>query len=346
MKQLHVLDLPPLYTQPSSSQLLIVLEKLTLELASFAFPSEALTPVSTASIDESGIPRYLTSIISSSLEWIKDDSVKEEIWEKASQRIAERAGRSAAPSLTRIFTLTIDGEPATIRLHEPTLTSDNLGHKTWSSSYMLATELGNLAHHLPISGDNPCKVLELGSGTGLFGLAFAAHFRHSQILLTDLPDILPNLARNVNANTELVTVRDSSITAAALDWNDTPELSELLVPSFAGYDVVLATDPIYSPSHPELLTRAVAAHLARNRGARFVLGLPLRDAYLIQAEDLWTLLQSIGLQVLEEGELEGFDDWVDRQGDRVVVRVRWAVWAWKDEKLMEGVSLAKVKIVS
>ncbi|CAF9928374.1 MAG: hypothetical protein GOMPHAMPRED_004667 [Gomphillus americanus] len=332
MTQLHVLDLPPLYTHPSSSQILDVLEKLVLEPASFAFSPQALAPVSTPSIDEGGILRYLTSIISSSLDWIEDDSIKEEIWEKASQRIAERAGRSAAPSLTRTFTLTIDAKPAMIHLHEPTLTSDNLGHKTWSSSYLLATELGNLAHHLPVSGDHPCKVLELGSGTGLFGIAFAAQFRHSQVLLTDLPDILPNLARNVNANAELVTVRHSSIIAATLDWNDAPELYKALVPSSTAYDVVLAADPIYSPSHPELLTRAVAAHIARERHARVLLGLPLRDAYLPQVEHLWTLLQSIGLRVLEQGEMDGFDDWLDGQGERVVVRVRWAVWAWRDEK--------------
>ena len=41
-----------------------------------------------------GLPRYLTGIAGSSLSWIEEDELKEKIWELASKRLSERAGRT------------------------------------------------------------------------------------------------------------------------------------------------------------------------------------------------------------------------------------------------------------
>jgi len=45
-------------------------------------------------VDEDGVPNYLTGIISSSLLWIEDDDTRDRIYECASARLAERAGRT------------------------------------------------------------------------------------------------------------------------------------------------------------------------------------------------------------------------------------------------------------
>ena len=86
-----VLDLPPLHTQPSSDTLLTVLQQLTSGLNSFG-PS--LERIQTENISFDGLPNYLTNIISSPLDWIGNEAQKEEIWELASRRISERAGRA------------------------------------------------------------------------------------------------------------------------------------------------------------------------------------------------------------------------------------------------------------
>ncbi len=45
-------------------------------------------------VDEDGVPNYLTGIISSSLSWIEDEDTRDRIYESASARLAERAGRT------------------------------------------------------------------------------------------------------------------------------------------------------------------------------------------------------------------------------------------------------------
>lgn len=242
---------------------------------------------------------------------------------------------SAAPSLTRSFTLpglTQNDTSKTISIYEPTLTADNLGHKTWSSSYILSLHLPDLSHLIPPIGSHPRRVLELGSGTGLFGISFAALYSNSHVKLTDLPDIVPNLTINANKNVHLAEQEKSTISVEELDWNTCCTLSST-APSSAINDTVLAADPIYSPSHPTLLTHAISANLCRGPDARLILGLPVRKAYLPQINEIWCLLFDMGLSVLEDGELHGTDDWTDAHGERVSVRVKWAVWAWKEQRM-------------
>lgn len=45
-------------------------------------------------VDENGVAKYLTGIISSSLSWIEDEDTRERIYEATSARLAERAGRT------------------------------------------------------------------------------------------------------------------------------------------------------------------------------------------------------------------------------------------------------------
>ena len=208
------------------------------------------------------------------------------------------------------------------------MTADNLGHKTWSSSYILSLHLPKLSYLIPKVGSHLRRVLELGSGTGLFGISFATLFSNSSVKLTDLPEIIPNLALNVEGNAYLTAQNNSTISAEELDWNICPPLSSAR-PASAIYDIILAADPIYSPFHPALLTRAISANLYRGPDARLVLGLPIREAYIPQIDELWQLLSDIGLSVLEEGELHGTDDWIDVHGERVSVKVKWAAWCWK-----------------
>ncbi|KAI6892878.1 hypothetical protein KC334_g13122, partial [Hortaea werneckii] len=110
-----------------------------------------------------------------------------------------------------------DDEVLSIHLHEPALTADNLGLKTWASSYLLAKRLV-LLHSDNNESDSTtypsaptllptlppdAEILELGSGTGLVGMA-AARVLQRKVWLTDLEGIVGNLERNVRGNWKVV----------------------------------------------------------------------------------------------------------------------------------------------
>ncbi|EME46690.1 hypothetical protein DOTSEDRAFT_70630 [Dothistroma septosporum NZE10] len=361
---LDVLDLPQLYTKPSAQTLLGSLAQLSSNPPSWDTTPRTTTPRSARSgisppyskrrrVRCEGIAPYLTRIIASALSWIEDDNQKEQIWEAASQRLSERSGRSAMGAITRTFV--IDMQPSSIlersitrnpssdsdgtqmdasennlelTLHEPALTSDNLGLKTWASSYLLAKRLGTLRAYLP-SLPRDALILELGAGTGLVGLAAAAVFsRH--VILTDLPEIVENLQRNVQTNAPALTVHGAKAYAAVLDWTSPASFTlENIHPGGAGiFPLILVADPIYSTEHPRFLTQAILYHLSRDDDARVIIELPLREAYVAERQDLHTRMAELGLSILHQGEEVGFDDWSSGH-DEVLTEVRcwWSVWA-------------------
>ena len=311
------------------------------------------------------MPKYLTGIIASSLAWIEDEGAKEQIWEAAAARLSERSGRTGDFSLARDFSITsrclhqaqtaipsayrsfnipkysspqaVSTAPQiSITLQEPSLTADNLGHKTWLASYLLAKRIHHLLPALPAlcpfsntpipssKNNKPC-ILELGAGTGLVGIAAATLF-YAHVHLTDLPDIIPNLATNVHSNETLFEGSGGSASVGVLDWSipisETAEEEEE-----EKYNIILAADPLYSPQHPPWLVQTIERHLKRGKEARVVIELPLREAYAPEVEDLKNRMEGVGLCILMQGEESGFDDWASG-GERQEVRCWWAIWVW------------------
>ena len=128
--------------------------------------------------------------------------------------------------MTRNWQIT---DEVTLKIHEPPLTGDHLGLKTWASSYLLAKRLELIGAEHQIKnpkndtgdGKDTWFALELGSGTGLVGLAAAAVWQCC-VTLTDLPEIVPNLKRNVNDNLDMIDERGGWGVTMALDWEDPP----------------------------------------------------------------------------------------------------------------------------
>ena len=302
-----------------------------------------------------GVPRYLTSIISSPLAWIQEEEVREKIWELASVRLSERSGRSgelktsdhgfsvltvlAIPSVTRAFKIStenskINSEESAISiiLHEPSLTGDSLGHKTWAASYLLAKRLRHMQNNIPrlsqsnqeSSSDPTLRVLELGSGTGLVGIAFASLYR-SHVHLTDLPEIVPNLCRNLEANASGIEAKGSQVLGYALDWANVPSDPAR---GYSGFDIILAADPLYSPEHPALLVGAVSRLLRKDGLAWVIVEYPVRVAYTAEVEALRVGLSDVGLVLEACGEETGYDDWDNGEKE---VECHWWIWTWKGQ---------------
>ncbi|KAL9584609.1 MAG: hypothetical protein Q9212_002014 [Teloschistes hypoglaucus] len=286
-------------------------------------------------INEDGLPSYLTSIVASKLAWIEEEVIREQIWEAASVRLSERSGRSGllpdAP-FYEVFVIPAPDylESVSITLHEPSLTADNLGHKTWLASFLLAKRMSSLIPHLPalqfveddLEPPPNTEIIELGAGTGLVGLAIAAMYP-VHVHLTDLPEIVPNLRSNV-----LTYQRDPKFSSAGtatvgeLDWSQHAGTSH--------YDLVLAADPIYSPQHPAWLVSTIESVLKRDEKARVVIELPLREAYNAEVEELKSRMAKVGLLVIAEGLESGFEDWESAQDptERIKVQCWWAILRW------------------
>ncbi|KAJ5114364.1 hypothetical protein NUU61_000123 [Penicillium alfredii] len=335
---LNVLDLPQIYQKPSGTDLVKALTLLTLQPRTFGTSEDA---VKGPAVQPTGVTRYLTSIVASPLSWLETDELREAVWDAAASRLSERSGRTAMPAMSRIFPVpSSSGEDYTLTLHEPSITADNLGMKTWVSSYLLSRRLHNLfgsppelvpsesINHTPATEENqrPLRALELGSGTGLVGLAFAAlRGKSASIHLTDLPEIVPNLAHNAALNVELLTRTEATVTTGVLDWSVTP--NPLPAPE-ERFDVILAADPLYSPNHPRWLVDTIGPWLSRGLDARVVAEMPLRDAYLPQVQEFRQRMVDLGLAVVAEGQEVGYDDWESADGDALAVKCWWSVWGW------------------
>ena len=300
----------------------------------------------TPEINESGIPAYLTSIISSSLRWITDEECKAQIWESASARLSERAGRTAMAEMSRRFRIPLDlGKDSEnveaetefeIVLKEPSLTADKLGHKTWLASYLLARRLsevlksyGGFTSNSFQEGMEAPMLLELGSGTGLLGIAAAAVCPGVKVLLTDLPDIVGNLKENVEANAGLFRNRTVP-SVKVLDWSMVPDRTNAdNRDRRAEYDIIVAADSLYSQEHPRWLVNTIASNLKECEDALVIVELPLRDSYIPEVEDFRQRMLDVGLRMMAHGTEEGYEDWASALGERVTVQCWWAVWKWK-----------------
>lgn len=236
---------------------------------------------------------WLTRIIASELAWTGPDA--DRLKALASLRLAENCGRTAQPELLRNIDIPQLGPK--IVLKEPSLTADNLGLKTWGSSFILGSRLARNPEYLQ------GLVLELGSGTGLVGMV--ACLLGFPTMLTDLAEIVPNLTENVELN------HITNAEVDVLDWSN-PQ-SFLNNHGQVKYNTVILSDPLYSSKHPVWIVDMLNTFLSASETARVLLQVPLRRSFENERDHLWRLLLQHGYVVEEEAYEDGYDDFGEIQ---------------------------------
>lgn len=140
-----------------------------------------------------------------------------------------------------------------------------MGGKVWDSSPLMAAWLCESGEHLPPCSEGgacPPRLLELGAGLGVAGLAVAKAFGHLDMTLSDYdPVVLNNLHENLR-----LTMRDSAdhkgnVSITSVDFRDfTPETircpeamqkyDELGL--YHGVDMIIGADVVYDSCHCQL----------------------------------------------------------------------------------------------
>ncbi|ETV97919.1 hypothetical protein H310_09236 [Aphanomyces invadans] len=137
-------------------------------------------------------------------------------------------------------------------------TGKGTGLTIWDGSVVLARYLEHVS--LSVGHDDNVRgkrVLELGAGTGLVGLA-ASLCGASHVTLTDLAYALENLSRNVELNRGAIS--PAAVAVSELDWF-APQSS-----SFTdGVDMVVGSDIVWVESLIEPLVQTIAVLLKGGR---------------------------------------------------------------------------------
>jgi predicted nicotinamide N-methyase len=173
---------------------------------------------------------------------------------------------------TRRFLLPGRAVPLTVR--ETSFGEGKLGYQLWTSGVALATYV-SLRPAL-VRGK---RVLELGSGIGLAGLACAGHAR--SVTLSDMDRVSPSdydspygllesLRRSVGENGYGEGVGEGGVSVRRIDWRECGEGPAGIADDDDRFDVVLASDCVYYAELLPPLLAALRRFLARD-GTAYVL---------------------------------------------------------------------------
>ncbi|CAI9090569.1 OLC1v1025371C1 [Oldenlandia corymbosa var. corymbosa] len=156
--------------------------------------------------------------------------------------------------------------------------SEGISFQLWPAATTLVTLLDNLIRHPEIptdgalsklfetkDGNRPLRILELGSGTGLVGIAAAAVLG-ANVTVTDLPRVIPNLRFNIEANSEILKINGGEVIPAALSWGETGHMEAL----GRDYDLMLGSDLVYHDHLYAPLIETVKWFLLGNGGKELV----------------------------------------------------------------------------
>ncbi|KAI7825911.1 hypothetical protein BX661DRAFT_184385 [Kickxella alabastrina] len=141
----------------------------------------------------------------------------EEIMDQAGLLLSELSGKNTSGPVQRRVSLWLSkGEklPGGIHIHEPSMMQADVGGQTWGSAILLARRI--MRRQINIESYKNC--IELGSGTGLLGLAVGKVLQAfgATVAMTDyLPVLLHAIEKSARSNGLL---KDGTVVPMHLDW--------------------------------------------------------------------------------------------------------------------------------
>merc|ERR1712086_924842 len=105
-----------------------------------------------------------------------------------------------------------------VKVHQDTEIAGT-GGIVWETSYLLALLL---QHGLKQGDKPPCRVLEIGAGCGLLGIALGT--LDLSVVVTEQVSAMANLQHNVTANRE---VAKGNVTAEQLIWGEEEDIGRV-----------------------------------------------------------------------------------------------------------------------
>jgi len=163
-----------------------------------------------------------------------------------------------------------DDETATCHIRVQTIpVASSIGGKIWDASLLMSVwlETAQAAQLIPpaaTAGARRPRVLEVGAGLGVVGLAAAKHFPWLHVTLSDYDvDICDNLHHNIGLNFTL-PLAEKTLDVEALDFRDftTVAMAEVPLPPalqrhvasglFGQVDLIIGADVVYERTHVSL----------------------------------------------------------------------------------------------
>ncbi|CAN6988452.1 unnamed protein product [Brassica rapa subsp. trilocularis] len=217
---------------------------------------------------------------------LRDDDEENEVDEAKMLLIGENGtnGESFSPrseGAPELQQYTIRSIESTVVIRQ--LTSQGLSFQLWPAASTFVTLLDNyrldptnsplaatLSSLKPAGSTTtttPMNILELGSGTGVVGIA-AAITLSANVTVTDLPHVLDNLSFNAEANAQTVARFGGQVHAAPLRWGEADDVEVL----GRNVDLVVASDVVYHDNlyEPLLKTLRLMAAAKGSEGKRLI----------------------------------------------------------------------------
>lgn len=149
------------------------------------------------------------------------------------------------------------GDGTSLRIDE---SYSSTGTRVWDMSVAMARLLerhaGDASGDALRVGPRGTRVLELGAGSGLLGMALAKV--GADVTMTEIREVVPHLQGVVDANRG--ALGGAAITVRALDWRESPVADE-----FKGFPVVVASDVLICDQWAGDLAKVLVAVAASAR---------------------------------------------------------------------------------
>lgn len=159
-----------------------------------------------------------------------------------------------------------------------------------------------------LSAQNPARlsVLELGSGCGIVGIALAQMRPRCDVLLTDLPEAMEILGRNISI---AQPSEGSDLTKTTLDWEDDipRHIRERAI------DVILISDCTYNSDSLPALVRTLSNLTLSSMEAQVILSMKVRHS---SEAAFFDLMSDAGFVEVEHSSIDLPDRLRSQRGER------------------------------